>query len=147
MSTIVCLQLDQAFMTPWHFLGNWLRKDEATTLFESAHEMSFWEYTSKNTKFGHLFNEAMADDSELMLKLVIEDVKPVFEGLTSLVDVGGGTGEVCKILNQVFPHLKCSVLELSHVVANLPNAQNLKFIEGDMFQAIPPANAVLLKVR
>ncbi|XP_062111223.1 trans-resveratrol di-O-methyltransferase-like [Humulus lupulus] len=146
LSPFVLLMLDPALITASQFLGSWLQKDAAPTMpFESAHEMNFWEYINKNTEFSDLFNEAMASDSGMM-NLVIKDFKSVFEGLNSLVDVGGGTGGVCRILNEAFPHLKCIVLEQPHVVANLPNTENLKFVEGDMFQAIPQADAILLKL-
>lgn len=43
--------------------------------------------------------------------------------------------------------MKCSVLELAHVVTNAPTGTNLNYIAGDMFESIPPADAVFLKVR
>ncbi|KAK6157189.1 hypothetical protein DH2020_011437 [Rehmannia glutinosa] len=56
-------------------------------------------------------------------------------------------------LNQLFNEsmasdtvgLKCSVLELPHVVASLEGTQNLTFVVGDMFDSIPPADAVFMK--
>ena len=36
--------------------------------------------------------------------------------------------------------------DLPHVVANLPDSKNLKFVGGDMFQYISPADAILFKV-
>ncbi|PON57121.1 O-methyltransferase COMT-type [Trema orientale] len=145
LSAFVLSMLDPAFITPWHSLGKWFQREEALTPFESAHEMNLWEYGKKNSEFNDLFNEAMVSDSGMM-NLVVKDCKPVFEGLRSLVDVGGGTGKVCRILNEAFPHLKCTVLELPHVIADLPDTENLKYIGGDMFQAIPQADAILLKL-
>lgn len=107
--------------------------------------MGFWEYGEGNPEFNSLFNKAMASDSGMM-NLVIRDCKPIFDGLSSLVDVGGGTGKVARILCDAFPQLKCTVLELPHVVGDLPDSENLKFVGGDMFQGIPPADAVFLKV-
>ncbi|KAM6595204.1 hypothetical protein CsatA_005728 [Cannabis sativa] len=154
LSPYVVGVLEPAMVTPFHFLGSWFKKDDATTPFQLANNgMKFYEYWEKNTQFGDRMNEAMGSDSG-MLKLVFnaknKDLfKHVFEGITSLVDVGGCTGDVCKILMEVFPHLKCSVFDLPHVVAanNLHNnnIQNLKFIEGDMFQQIPQADAILIK--
>ena len=46
-----------------------------------------------------------------------------------------------------FPHIKCTVLDLPHVIDNLKGTNNLDFVEGDMFEKIPPANATLLKVQ
>jgi trans-resveratrol di-O-methyltransferase len=80
------------------------------------------------------------------LGFVVEDYKPIFEGLGSLVDVGGGNGAVARIISEAFPHIKCTVFDLPHVVANLPETTNLKYVGGDMFQSIPSADAILFKV-
>ena len=42
--------------------------------------------------------------------------------------------------------MKCTVFDLPHVVANSTNSKNLKFVDGDMFQYIPPIDAILFKV-
>ncbi|KAH9680543.1 O-methyltransferase ZRP4 [Citrus sinensis] len=72
--------------------------------------------------------------------------KQIFEGLGTLVDVGGGNGSFSRIISEAFPGIKCTVLDLPHVVANLPEADNFKYIAGDMFQFIPPADAFLFKL-
>ncbi|KAL5576665.1 hypothetical protein UlMin_018364, partial [Ulmus minor] len=146
LSPFVLSMLDPALVTPWHLLGVWFQKDDdVQTPFESAHGMNLWDYGDKNSEFGNLFDEAMIADSGMM-NLVVKQCKPIFEGLGSLIDVGGGKGQVSKILTEAFPHLKCTVLDLPHVVANLQDCENLKFIGGDMFQFIPSADAVLLKL-
>lgn len=71
----------------------------------------------------------------------------MFEGVSSLVDVGGGTGKVAKAIADAFPNMKCTVFDLPHVVAGLQDTENLNYLGGDMFVAIPPAGAILLKVR
>jgi len=62
------------------------------------------------------------------------------------LDVGGGTGAMARIISDVCPGLKCTVLDLPHVVAGLLESENVKFVGGDMFESIPSADAVLLKV-
>ena len=147
LSPFVTSMLDPAFTPPWHFLGDWFRNEEPATVtpFESAHGMSFWDYGDKNSEFSNLFNEAMASDSG-MVNLVIKECEPVFEGVSSLVDVGGGIGTLCKIISEAFPHVKCTVLDLPHVVSNLQDTETLRFIGGNMFECIPSADAMLLKV-
>jgi hypothetical protein len=39
-----------------------------------------------------------------------------------------------------------TVLDLDHVIAKAPTGTNVKYIVGDMFESIPQANAVFLKV-
>ncbi|MED6154884.1 hypothetical protein PIB30_000386 [Stylosanthes scabra] len=87
----------------------------------------------------------MINDSGMM-NLVIKDCKSVFDGLNSLVDVGGGKGAMARLLSESLPHLQCVVLDLPHVVENLQDCNNLKFVGGDMFDSIPSADATLLKL-
>ncbi|XP_059439556.1 trans-resveratrol di-O-methyltransferase-like [Corylus avellana] len=146
LSPFVKAMLDPVLVSPWHVLGDWLRggSTQELTPFEKTHGMSISNYLNQNTEYGCVFNEAMASDSQLM-SFLVDDYKPIFEGLGSLVDVGGGTGTVARIISQAFPHVKCTVFDLPHVVANLPETTNLKYVGGDMFQSIPYADALLFK--
>lgn len=138
------LVLDPVFVTPWQFLGKWFNGSE-TTVFETAHGTPMWEFANKNPGFNRLFNDAMASDSQMM-SLVVKDSKEIFESVDSLVDVGGGTGLNAKILLEAFPHMICTVFDLPHVVANMIETKNLKYVGGDMFSSIPSADAIFFKV-
>ncbi|XP_028780294.1 trans-resveratrol di-O-methyltransferase-like [Neltuma alba] len=133
-----------AIVHPSECLGDWLSSNEPTP-FHTAHGMGFWDYLSQNEEFNRLFNQAMISDSSMM-NLVIKDCRSVFEGFNSLVDVGGGKGAVSRIISTSLPNLQCTVLDLPHVVENLQDSRNLKFVGGDMFQSIPTADAILLKL-
>ncbi|KAJ6670247.1 O-METHYLTRANSFERASE [Salix viminalis] len=56
--------INPAFVAPWLFLGDWFRGSEPTA-FEQAYGMAFWEYHNQNPELNHLFNEAMACDSQM----------------------------------------------------------------------------------
>ncbi|RVW37977.1 Myricetin O-methyltransferase [Vitis vinifera] len=56
----------------------------------------------------------------------------------------GGTGLTARTISEAFPQLKCTVFDLPHVVANLPEYRNLEFVGGDMFQSVPSADATLM---
>ncbi|KAM6595217.1 hypothetical protein CsatA_005741 [Cannabis sativa] len=143
--------LEPVTVTAFHLIGNWLKnEDSPATPFHLANDdgLGLYEYWGKNTDgFGDRLNEGMESDSGT-LKFVLKNFKSTFEGITTLVDVGGNTGTMCKMLIEAFPHLKCSVFDLPYVVeANSHNnTENLKFIEGDMFQTIPEADAILFKL-
>lgn len=144
LSPFVLSMLEPAILTPWQFLGSWFGGNDITP-FESAHGLNFWDYGEQNSGFNSRFSQAMASDSQ-MANLVVKDCKPIFEGLGSLVDVGGGTGSFARIISQEFPHIKCIVFDLPHVVANFPDSANVNFVGGDMFRSIPLADAFLFKV-
>ncbi|MCD7470164.1 hypothetical protein HAX54_009834 [Datura stramonium] len=126
-------------------VSNWLR-DDLPTAFETAHGKSHWDYCAEEPEFSGFFDNAMTSDSRLISNLLISDCcKGVFEGLTSLVDVGGGTGTVAMAIANAFPSLKSIVLDLPHVIGDRKGTGNLEFIAGSMFDKIPHANAILLK--
>ncbi|RDX98758.1 Isoflavone 7-O-methyltransferase, partial [Mucuna pruriens] len=83
--------------------------------------------------YNESFNDAMASDSQ-MSNLALRDYNVIFEGLKSIVDVGGGTGTIAKI-------------DRPHVVDSLSgSSNNLSYVGGDMFKSIPEADAILLKL-
>ncbi|XP_057950183.1 trans-resveratrol di-O-methyltransferase-like isoform X2 [Malania oleifera] len=143
LSPLVLAMFDPVMLIPWNFFGDWFQGNEPSA-FNTAHGMGLWEYGNQNPEFNKVFHEAMASDSRLM-NIAIRDCRHVFEGLGSLVDAGGGSGIVARIISEAFPHLKCTVLDLPHVVADLPATKNLSYVAGDMFQSIPSADAILLK--
>ncbi|XP_043690292.1 trans-resveratrol di-O-methyltransferase-like [Telopea speciosissima] len=144
LSPFVRAMLDPILVTPWNFLGAWFHGD-GLNAFETAHGRNVWEYAGEDNEFNKFFNEAMASDARLVMSVVVNECKVVFEGLKSLIDVGGGTGTVAKTIAETFPSLKCIVFDLPHVVATLEGNGNLKYIAGDMFESIPSVDAVLLK--
>ncbi|XP_050150623.1 trans-resveratrol di-O-methyltransferase-like [Malus sylvestris] len=143
--------LDPVMTDPFHSMGAWLQMNGGDDLvprtpFEVANGMPFWELSAKKPRFGDLFNEAMEADSKLIARAVVEECGGVFEGLKSLVDVGGGTGTMAKAIANAFPNINCTVFDQPYVVADLEGTtHNLGFVRGDMFDKIPPANAILLK--
>ncbi|XVE88122.1 hypothetical protein DITRI_Ditri19aG0042700 [Diplodiscus trichospermus] len=147
LSPFVMAMLDPAIMTPWQFLGDWIQGTKQQRPFESANGKAFWDYMDQDPEFKNLFHDAMESDSQMM-NLVVKDCKPVFEGLSSLVDVGGGTGTIARVISEAYPQLKCTVFDFPHVVANSPATAsgNLNFVGGDLFQYIPSADAILMKL-
>ncbi|CAN0841321.1 Probable O-methyltransferase 3 [Linum grandiflorum] len=136
---------------PWTFLSTWLRDEDKRTPFEIANgAASFWDYIKCNDPSGQLiasFYDTMINDSKMIGDVVVSRCKEVFEGVTSLVDVGGGTGAMAAAIKKGFPEIKCTVLDLPHVVKDLEHNDdnNLEFVGGDMFVSVPAADALLLK--
>ncbi|XP_073119538.1 trans-resveratrol di-O-methyltransferase-like [Henckelia pumila] len=145
VAPLVLLVLDPVLMNPCNNISEWLA-DDRITAFETAHGVTFWEKAKTVTSLNELFNEAMAGDARFVSGLVLKDCDKLFEGVESLVDVGGGTGMMAKAIADAFPEMKCTVLDLPHVVSGLEGScSNLNYVGGDMFEAIPAADVVLLK--
>ncbi|OMP12348.1 O-methyltransferase, family 2 [Corchorus capsularis] len=139
--------LDPVLMKPWQSFGAWFQNGDANpSAFATSHGKPFWDYAEYEPRINHLFNEAMAGVSLLIAKVMITKCKGFFKGLKSLVDVGGGTGTITKILANIFPEMDCTVFDLPHVVAGLQGEGNLKYIGGNMLDKVPFGDAVMLKV-
>ncbi|KAF8043364.1 hypothetical protein BT93_A1644 [Corymbia citriodora subsp. variegata] len=148
LSPIVSFVLNPIIQDPLHCLGEWLKSESLTprTAFAMKHGKSLWEYAAQDVGLNHSLNEAMASDGPVIAKLMVEKRgRQLFQGLRTVVDVGGGTGGLAREAAEAFPQVEWMVLDLPHVVAGLEGTRNLKFVSGDMFKAVPPADAVLLK--
>ncbi|XP_054818492.1 isoflavone-7-O-methyltransferase 9-like isoform X2 [Prosopis cineraria] len=114
------------------------------TLRGTSSGLGTYDFLTQNPADLAAFQEAMASDSRFM-KVALRDLESVFDGLSYIVDVGGGNGTTAKIISEAFPKLKCTVLDLPEVVADLSENTNVTFVGGDMLKSIPNADAVLIK--
>ncbi|KAK8987001.1 hypothetical protein V6N11_055318 [Hibiscus sabdariffa] len=144
LAPLVQVLLDPTLIKPWDFLGAWFENNDPTP-FVTAHGKTFWDNDFCDPKLVDPLNKGMASDSRLVIAALIDSYKGTFEGLNSLVDVGGNTGTVGKAIADAFPHLECTVFDRPQVVAGLQDSGNLKYVGGNMFEEVPAADAVLLK--
>lgn len=152
LSPIVPFFVNPLVVSSFFSLCDWFKTTEpaAGSVFELAHGCSLWEMARKDAKLSSVLNNSMVADNQLFLEVIILDKGRIFRGLSSLVDVGGGSGAGAQVIARAFPRMKCTVLDLPHVVDQAITAgadtNLLQFVAGDMFESIPPANAVFLKV-
>ncbi|GJM89067.1 hypothetical protein PR202_ga05663 [Eleusine coracana subsp. coracana] len=146
LSPFMTLMLHSVTLSPFLCLSEWfLHELPDSTVFEMAHGQNFWEVAGHDAKYAKLFGDGMITDSSFNMDIVVKECGDVFHGISSLMDVAGGAGGASQAISKAFPHVKCIVLDLPHVVAAAPAGTDVDYIAGDMFESIPPANAVLLK--
>lgn len=87
--------------------------------FNKAYGMTAFEYHGTDPRFNKVFNKGMSDHSTITMKKILETYKG-FEGLTSLVDVGGGTGAVVNMIVSKYPSIKGINFDLPHVIEDAP---------------------------
>ncbi|XP_057529712.1 probable O-methyltransferase 3 [Amaranthus tricolor] len=93
--------LEQMVTDPSHHLTSWFQNG-AESSFHVLNGMSFWEHMSHDSKFIQCFNEAMECDSRFVKSLLVNNksFKGMFEGIETLVDVGGGNGTTVKAITE-----------------------------------------------
>ncbi|VAH21161.1 unnamed protein product [Triticum turgidum subsp. durum] len=148
LSSLVSLMVDPNLTAPFSGMSAWFMDDEQPrSFFEMHHGEDMWDMAAREAALSRTIGDGMTDDSRFVVEVILREgrARDVFSGVRSMVDVGGGTGTIAKAIAAAFPHVECSVLDLPHVVAEAPADGEVRFIAGDMFDHIPPADAVLLK--
>ncbi|CAN0913065.1 Trans-resveratrol di-O-methyltransferase [Linum grandiflorum] len=136
-------------MNPWHHMSAWFRSsgDDKDDPFAFSHGgKKVYQLAAENPRLAEMINETFLGDSLLLGKVLVTKFRSSFEGLTSLVDVGGNTGTTAKAIAEAFPDIKCTVFDLPHVISSTPSGKfgNLNYVGGDMFEGIPSADAWVL---
>ncbi|KAF9605714.1 hypothetical protein IFM89_018057 [Coptis chinensis] len=119
--------------------------EEGGYAFAKANGCEIWEFASMNPEFNRLFNSGMASASKIAVDAILSGYKNGFDGLRSLVDVGGGTGTLIGEIVKAYPHLTGTNFDLPHVVATAPEHAGVVHVGGDMFVEIPHADAIVMK--
>ncbi|KAA8526412.1 hypothetical protein F0562_008385 [Nyssa sinensis] len=130
-------------LAPWHCLSRCVR--EGGIAFQKAHGREIWDLASINPEFNKIFNDGMECTAKITMRAIISGYKDGFGSVGSLVDVGGGTGGVMAEIVKEYPHIKGINFDLPHVVATAPEYHGVCHVGGDMFKAIPKADAVFMK--
>ncbi|KAK4277653.1 hypothetical protein QN277_015617 [Acacia crassicarpa] len=133
---------DKVLMESWYYLTEAVL--EGGIPFNKAHGMTSFEYHGKDARFNKVFNKGMADHSTITMKKILETYTG-FQGLKSLVDVGGGTGAVISMIVSKYPSIKGINFDLPHVIEEAPSYPGVEHVGGDMFVSVPKADAVFMK--
>ncbi|KAK9944283.1 hypothetical protein M0R45_009857 [Rubus argutus] len=83
--------MSPVMLASWHGLSSRVQGNGTSTpSFEAVHGEDIWSFSAANPGHSKLINEAMACDARMSLPAVIESCLEVFNGIETIVDVGGG---------------------------------------------------------
>ena len=147
IAPFITMALNPAFVSPFLELGTWFQKElPGPCVFKHTYGLTLWEHAGRDATFNALVNDSMVSDSHFIMDIAIKECPGAFLGISSLMDVGGGLGAAAQTISKAFPDVKCSVLDLDHVIAKAPSDTGVQYIAGDMFESMPPADAIFFKV-
>ncbi|XP_027183401.1 xanthohumol 4-O-methyltransferase-like [Coffea eugenioides] len=131
-------------LSPWHQLSACVR--EGGIAFQKSHGKEIWDFASQNPEFNMIFNDGMECTGKITVQAVLSGLKSAnWDGVESLVDVEGGIGATIAEIVKAYPHIKGINFDLPHVVATAPKYDGVSHVGGDMFDAIPSAQAIFMK--
>ncbi|KZV13825.1 caffeic acid 3-O-methyltransferase-like [Dorcoceras hygrometricum] len=117
---------------------------EGRALYENA-QLHYADFAS-NPDANKIFNNAMECVSTLTMKQILK-IYNGFDGLHSLVDVGGGNGATLDMIISKYTSIKGINLDLPTVIQTAPTYKGVEHVAGDMFAELPKADAIMLKVQ
>ncbi|KAK8963479.1 Caffeic acid 3-O-methyltransferase [Platanthera guangdongensis] len=127
MAPILLPNFHEDMIDSWQCLKEAVR--EGVNPFRKAHgDQSLYEYLEKNPELEKLFNLAMENQSNLVMKNITKKYKEGFTEIKEvLVDVGGGTGATLATIVSNFAHIKGINFVLPRVISQAP------FIRGQIY--------------
>jgi hypothetical protein len=137
----------------WHALG-WANLEYCVRTGKQAldkvYGMPIFKYFEQNPEMSELFNRSMSDLSSIDGPAVADAY--AFDGIHSIVDVGGGHGSLLATVLARHPQMKGTLYEVAHVLAGAKSGplnaflDRCAFCSGDMFSSVPGgADAYIMK--
>jgi hypothetical protein len=104
----------------------------------------FWSYAAGNPEINNVFNAAMVSLTKVDMREIFTSYDG-FKDVNTLVDLGGGHGEVISQIIAVYPHIHAINFDLPHVIATAPTLPGITHISGHMFESVPSGDAIFMK--
>ena len=131
----------------WGALLHSIRSGE--TAFDHVHGCSVWQHRKIDVEATSIFDRAMSAGTNSYARAVLDVYD--FGGFSHVVDVGGGEGTFLARILAAHPHLRGTLFDQPHVVANRPIplqdpglSGRWTAVAGDFFKAVPEAADVYL---
>ncbi|KAL4383372.1 hypothetical protein GQ457_15G011860 [Hibiscus cannabinus] len=142
LSALNLMNQDKVLMESWYYLKEAVL--EGGIPFNKAYGMTAFEYHGTDPRFNKVFNRGMSDHSTITMKKILETYDG-FEGIKTLVDVGGGVGATLSMIVSKYPTIKGINFDLPHVIEDAPSYPGVEHVGGDMFVSVPKGDAIFMK--
>ncbi|CAO2835379.1 unnamed protein product [Amaranthus hypochondriacus] len=128
--------------------ASWVKFNEAILEggipFNKMYGVHAFDYPGLDPRFNQVFNAAMFSYTTIITKKLLDKYKG-FEGINTLVDVGGGLGHTLHAITSMYPSIKAINFDLPHVISNAQSYLGVEHVGGDMFECVPQGEAIFMK--
>ncbi|KAL2226876.1 caffeic acid 3-O-methyltransferase 2 [Sesamum indicum] len=142
MAPLLLMNQDKILMESWYHLKDAVL--DGGIPFNKAYGMTAFDYHGTDPRFNKVFNQGMSNHSTIIMKKILETYNG-FQGLKTVVDVGGGTGATLSMIVSKYPSIKGINFDLSHVIEDAPSYPGVEHVGGDMFVSVPKGDAIFMK--
>ncbi|KAK4480541.1 hypothetical protein RD792_013618 [Penstemon davidsonii] len=142
MAPLLLMNQDKVLMESWYHLKDAVV--DGGIPFNKAYGMCAFDYHGTDPRFNKVFNQGMSNNSTIIMKKILQTYNG-FEGLKSVVDVGGGTGATLNMIISKYPSIHAINFDLPHVIQDAPPYPGVDHVGGDMFVSVPKGDAIFMK--
>ncbi|XVF77583.1 hypothetical protein PTKIN_Ptkin14bG0057000 [Pterospermum kingtungense] len=142
LSALSLLNQDKVIMESWYYLKDAVLEGGVPS--NKVYGMTEFEYFGKDLRLKKVLNAGMSNHSTITMKKILETYDG-FEGLKTLVDVGGGIGASLNMIISKYPSIKGINFDLPYVIEDAPAFPGVEHVGGDMFVSVPKGDAIFLK--
>ncbi|MEP7286864.1 MAG: methyltransferase [Chloroflexota bacterium] len=143
------MQSYEIYWQSWGELASSVKTGEP--VFNRLFGADFFSYLSQTPEFSKRFNEGMAAITAQSDGAIVTAYD--FSGISTIVDVGGGTGELLAAILKAAPHSRGILLDQPATVEQAKGIfressllERCTFVEGSFFDAVPSGgNVYILK--
>ncbi|KAK3161829.1 hypothetical protein QOZ80_1BG0082050 [Eleusine coracana subsp. coracana] len=145
LGPLAVLAVDEENLSSWHHIAAAVAGGGRQTPFERAHGAPIFDYMGVSPRLSTLFDQAMAQQSMLVVNKLLEHCSRVFDGVGVLIDLGGGTGATIAMITERYKHIRVINFDLPHVISEAPPFQGVEHVAGSWFDSLPTGDAFFLK--
>ncbi|KAJ8754153.1 hypothetical protein K2173_002052 [Erythroxylum novogranatense] len=142
-ASLVLQRHQDALLRAWSLMHEAVT-DPTTVPFVKANGDPVYVYYGKHPEMNGLMQKAMGSVSVPFMKAFLNSYHG-FEGVETLVDVGGSAGHCLRMITHKYPGIQGVNFDLPEVVAKAPKIPGVSHVGGDMLKSIPTADAVFMK--
>jgi hypothetical protein len=114
------------------------------TAFDNVFELPFFDYIEENPADKELLYKSLKTFNQMVIPEIIKSYD--FSAFKSIVDIGGGEGDLLFEIHSKYPNIDCSILELSNMTLPKKITNSIKVVRGDFFNDIlPNSDCYILK--
>ncbi|KAF9610148.1 hypothetical protein IFM89_020280 [Coptis chinensis] len=128
LAPLALTTMSQVFIQSWYYLNDAVV--DGGSPFNICHGMTLFDYIGRDPITSKLFNTGMSVHSKLQMKMILQIYKG-FEGLKTVVDVGGGTGATINMIVEKHPLVKGINFDLPHAIKDAPAYLEVYEVEKD----------------
>ncbi|KAL1208395.1 Caffeic acid 3-O-methyltransferase 3 [Cardamine amara subsp. amara] len=143
LAPLVNLFQDKIMIDMWHNLKDSVL--EGGLPFNKTHGSSAVELVGRDTRFREVFQSSVRGFNEVFMEEFLKNYNG-FNGVKSLVDVGGGDGSLISKIISKHPHIiKAINFDLPSIINTSSASPGIENVAGDMFTSIPKGEAIFMK--